>query len=31
MEQSYEPVWEIMINSGVYNDREGDYRHSLSP
>ena len=23
MEQSYEPVWEIMINSGVYDDLKG--------
>ena len=23
MEQRYEPVWQIMINSGVYDDLKG--------
>ena len=23
MEQGYEPVWQIMINSGVYDDLKG--------
>ena len=31
MEQRYEPVWQIMINSGVYDDLKGNYRYSLSP